>query len=222
MKYCPHCQVNVKGEWAKCPLCQQSLAATETLENVPSPYPDIPLRFSKKKAFKWLTLSSLLIIVGFFVGGFFFPSPMSVWQMSLFGIISLWLVVLIIIRKRRNIAKGIVYLIVFSSLICFYLDYLAGWNAWSTTYAIPIICSFATVAMFFAVRIVRLKVGDYILYLLTATLLGFLPTTFLFFNWTTWPFPSQLSLLLSTMMFIWIIINHGKDILSELQKRAQI
>lgn len=222
MKQCPHCQVNVKGEWTECPLCHQQLNPIEAEETTRSPYPDIPLRFNKKKAFKWLMLASVVIILGFYIGGFFISSSLRVWQLSLFGIVNLWLVVLIIIRKRRNIAKGILYLIVSGSLICVYFDYIAGWSAWSTTYAIPLICTFATIAMFFAVRIVHLKVEDYVLYLLTATLLGFMPMTFLFFNWTTWLFPSQLSLLLSTLMFLWITATHGRAIISELQKRAQL
>ena len=222
MKQCPHCQVKVKGEWEECPLCHQPLNSVESEETRRSPYPDIPLRFNKKRAFKWLMLTSLVIILGFYTAGFFISSPLGVWQLSLFGVVNLWLVLLIIIRKRRNIAKGILYLIVSGSLIAVYFDYIAGWSAWSTTFSIPIICSVATIAMFFAVRIVRLKVEDYILYLLTATLLGFLPSMFLFFNWTTWLFPSQVSLLLSTMMFIWITFKHGRAIVSELQKRAQI
>lgn len=222
MKRCSHCQVNVKGDWSECPLCHQQLDLVESAEAASSPYPDIPLRFNKKKVFKWMMLASVVIILGFYTAGFFFPDPLNVWQWSLFGIVNLWLVVLIIIRKRRNIAKGIVYLIISASLVCAYLDYISGWSAWSTTYAIPLICIFATIAMFFAVRIVRLKVEDYVLYLLTATLLGFMPTTFLFLNWTTWLFPSQLSLLLSTLMFIWITATHGRAIITELQKRAQI
>ena len=221
MKRCTHCQVSVKGDWDRCPLCHQELEADSRVNSI-SPYPDIPLRFDKKKVIQRLMLLSLLIILVVFTLGLFFPSPLGPLRISLFGIMSLWLVALIIIRKRRNIAKGIVYLIVSTSLLCVYLDYMAGWSAWSTTYAIPIICISAIIAMFIAVRIVHLKVGDYILYLLTATLLGFLPATFLLFNWTTWAFPAQLSLLMSMLMFAWIIWKHGKDILTELQKRAQI
>lgn len=221
MNHCPHCGVMIKGEWATCPLCHQPVESAN-VEKSKTPYPDIPLLFNKKKVIQWLMLVSLLIIIGFFIVEFFFPSPMTTVQMALFGIMSVWLVVLIIIRKRRNIAKGIVYLIVSASLICVYLDYVSGWTAWSTTYAIPLICFFAIVAMFIAVRIVRLKVGDYILYLLTASILGLVPAAFLFFNWTTWTFPSELSLLFSILMFVWTITTHGKAIWAEVQKRAQI
>lgn len=221
MKDCPHCGVNIKGEWEICPLCQRPVEKTN-FEQEESPYSNIPLLFNTKKVFRWLMMASLLIISGFFIVEFFIPSPMTTLQMALFGLMSLWLVVLIIIRKRRNIAKGIVYLIVSLSLICVYLDFRAGWSFWSTTYAIPIICLFAIVGMFVAVRIVHLKVGDYILYLLTATILGLVPGAFLFFGWITWEFPSQLSLLFSILMLVWVIANHGKEIRAEWQKRAQI
>lgn len=221
MKHCPHCGVNIKGEWETCPLCHRAVERTD-LEQEENPYPNIPLLFNTKKVIRLLMLASLLIILGFFIVEFFIPSPMNTLQMALFGIMSLWLVVLIIIRKRRNIAKGIVYLIVSLSLICVYWDFQAGWSYWSTTYAIPIICSFAIIGMFIAVRIVHLKVGDYILYLLTATILGLVPGAFLFFSWITLEFPSQLSLLFSILMLLWVLANHGKEIRAEWHKRAQI
>jgi hypothetical protein len=43
------------------------------------------------------------------------------------------------VRKRRNVAKGTVHLVVLVGLICVYWDYLTGCRGWSLTYAVPIL-----------------------------------------------------------------------------------
>lgn len=36
MRHCPHCGVNIKGEWETCPLCHQPVEQTD-LEQEASP-----------------------------------------------------------------------------------------------------------------------------------------------------------------------------------------
>ncbi len=143
-------------------------------------------------------------------------------KMVVFGIASMWLVVMIIIRKRRNIAKGIVYLIVWLSLISVYWDYLNGWQGWSTTYFVPIICSSALIAMFIAVRVVKLEAGDYLPYLIVAALLGLIPALFLALKLVEQAIPSAVSLGLSSVMLILILAFRRKVVMRELEKRFHV
>jgi hypothetical protein len=169
-----------------------------------------------------LTLISFALIITFLLIELIWIGRMENLQLALFGIISMWLSVLILIRKRRNIAKGIVYLIVSLSLLCIYLDYLSGWSGWSTTYAVPIICSFAIVSLYIAVRLVKLGVRDYVLYLLTAALLGLLPALFLTLDWVTTSLPSSLSVMMSAVTLVIILLYHGGEIWRELYKRMHV
>lgn len=221
MRHCEQCRVDIKGDWDVCPLCHDPLE-TESDAAEPNPYPDIPLRFNKHQGTRLLTVISFILIVGSFFVELLLSGDMTGLRLLLFGVMSMWLVVLIIVRKRRNIAKGIVYLIVSVSFLCVYWDYKSGWSGWSTTYAVPIVCSFALVAMFIAVRFVRLEVRDYILYVLAAALIGLLPALSLFFGWVTQTLPSWLSVGLSAAMLVLILIFQGGDILEELEKRMHI
>ncbi|CZQ93687.1 Hypothetical protein Tpal_1670 [Trichococcus palustris] len=221
MRHCEHCRVDIKGDWDSCPLCQRSLD-TEAEVTVPNPYPDIPLRFNKQYVMSLLTWLSLILIVAYFVVDMLLRDKLEGLRLLLFGVMSMWLVVLILIRKRRNIAKGIVYLIVSISLLCVYWDYATGWEGWSTTYVVPIVCSFALVALFIAVRVVRLSVGDYVLYLLAAALIGLFPALFLLLDWVTQPLPSWISVGMSAAMLSLILIFQGGDIWVEWQKRMNI
>ena len=111
MRHCQHCNATIKGEWEQCPLCQTTLdEGTDPV--LPDPYPKIPLRFNKEIVTKYLTLISFVLIIAFLLIELIWIGRMENLQLALFGIISMWLSVLILIRKRRNIAKGIVYLIV--------------------------------------------------------------------------------------------------------------
>ena len=187
-----------------------------------SSYPDIPLRFIKQQVITRLLLTSVAIICLSLAAAAFLPGGMEWLRMIIFGVASMWLVVLIIVRKRRNIAKGIIYLIVSLSVIAIYWDYLEGWSGWSTTYFVPLICSFAIIAMFIAVQLVRLEAGDYVLYLLAAALLGLIPAFFLTFGLVTQTIPALISIGLSSILLILTSVFRGKLILNELEKRMNI
>jgi len=76
--------------------------------------------------------------------------------------------------------------------------------------------------MYVAVRLVKVEVGDYILYLLSAALIGLIPLVFLFFDWVTNPIPAWLSIGLSTFMLIVTIVFYRREVLYELEKRMMI
>lgn len=195
------------------------------LEEAPSetnPYPDIPLRFIKGQAIKLLLLVSVSIIILAFIAGALWLGAMEELRLVILAVASMWLVVVIIVRKRRNIAKGIVYLIVSLSLISIYWDYLNSWSGWSVTYFVPLICSSAIIAMFIAVRVVRLEAGDYVLYLLVAALLGLIPALFLALGLVVEAVPSIVSLGLSSVLLIMTLVFRGRLILGELEKRFHI
>lgn len=220
MKHCSYCNVDVKGDWTSCPLCGHT--TKDTGKRVANPYPDVPLKFSRQKVTKSMLLVSLIIIFGTFLVGLIWRGRVQGLQGALFGIMTMWLVVLIFIRKRRNLVKSILYLLVCLSLICIYFDFLAGWTAWSTTYAVPLICSFALLAMFLISRLFKMKTGDYILYFLAGGALGLVPTLFLFFDWVRNPIPAWISIGLSLSLLILIIWFRGREIIAELHKRLFI
>ena len=129
-----------------------------------------------------LFLSSITVILASFVAQLLFSRGLdgigvlrSVWL----GVITMWLVVLMAVRKRRNVAKGTVYLVVLVGLVCVYWDYLTGWRGWSLTYAVPILDASSIVALLITVRVMRIEVGEHILYSGLTVLLGLAPIGFL-------------------------------------------
>ena len=136
MRRCPDCAVGVEGEWTRCPLCAATLEGTAA----PSPYPAVPRRFRRRRVLRVLTLTSLAVIsLSFLAQLLFRPEEQglgalrSVWL----GVVATWLVVLVAVSKRRNLAKFIVYLVALAGGVCVYWDYLTGWDAWSLTFVVP-------------------------------------------------------------------------------------
>ncbi|WP_237585473.1 DUF6320 domain-containing protein [Alkalibacterium sp. MB6] len=222
MLYCNHCEVSVEGEWSFCPLCQQDLTQKDTGESEPSAFLSVPLRFTRKRVKQAFMVASIVIIVLYLLAYMIWNFRFFGLEYVLFGLMSSWLMVLVLIRKRRNIVKGITYLLFILSLLSLYLDYVDGWRGWSVTFAIPIVCIAALLAMFLAIQIIQIKAGDYVLYLQLAAIVGLIPLLFLLMGWARHPLPSSLSVLFSFVMFLAVLIKYGKEIRKELGKRMHI
>lgn len=220
MRRCAQCQSNIKGDWQRCPLCESPLETSVPYE--PSSFPDVPLQFNRRSLTQLLILLSILFVLVMLVVGFFYRGEILWLQSAIFGIVSMWLAVLILIRKRRNLAKSLLYLLVTLSFLSVYIDYLTAWTRWSLTYAIPIICSSVLVAMFITARFTRLKAGDYVLYWGAAEILSLTPIIFLLLGWTTNRVPSLISIGLGFVMLIIMLITKGNVIWSEIKKRTFI
>lgn len=220
MRRCVECSVSIEGDWKKCPLC----AGTVTGRAVASPLPAIPLRFSRRRVLRVLFLASLAVILVSFVAQLLLdrgPTGIGVFRSAWLGVTAMWLVVLMAVRKRRNVAKGTVYLVVLVGLVCVYWDYLTGWPGWSLTYAVPIVCASSIVALQIAVRVMRIEVGEHILYSALTVLLGLTPIVFLALGWVDTPLPSVVCAVLAIFGLV-LLITHATAMRHELVKRLHL
>lgn len=221
MRNCPDCAVGIEGDWARCPLCGTGLEGS----SVPSPYPAVPLRFTRRRVLRVLTLTSLGVIALSFLAQLLFRPDQegigalrSVWL----GIVATWLVVLVAVSKRRNLAKFIVYLVALAGGVCVYWDYLTGWDAWSLTYVVPILCAASLIGLVITVRVVRMQVGDYVVYSGLTVLLGLTPIVFLALGWVGTVIPSAICGGLSVIAIVLLLTVRGGAVRHELAKRLHL
>ncbi|EXJ23137.1 hypothetical protein ADIAL_1422 [Alkalibacterium sp. AK22] len=240
MKYCSACRVDVRDNWSVCPLCGRQLTLKPSPDSAGATgmpgstasgkekikehtaFPEIGLRFQRKKVKQLLTVVSLFAILLYFVSQSIWRFRFFGLEFVLFGLMVTWIMAVVLIRKRRNIVKGIVYVLVIFSLLSLYFDYIFGWLGWSLTFAIPILCIAALLAMFVMIQVVRLQAGDYILYLQLAALMGLLPLLFILMDWVVIDLPSWFSVLFSFLMFWSVLLRHKKAIWEELTKRMHV
>ncbi|MGD7707822.1 DUF6320 domain-containing protein [Microlunatus sp. Y2014] len=201
---------------------QEPVTGTEA---VPGPMPAVPLRFSRRRVLRALFLSSLGVIIASFLAQLLFTRDedgigvlRSVWL----GVCAMWLVVLTAIRKRHNVAKGTVYLVVLISGVCVYWDYLTGWLRWSLTYAIPIVCACSILALLITVRVMRLELGDHILYTGLTVVLGLAPMVFLALGWVTNPVASGVCGVITVTALGVLQVARGAPVRHELAKRLHL
>jgi hypothetical protein len=221
MRRCTECAADIEGGWIRCPLC----AAVLTGEAMPSPLPAVPLNFSRRRVWKVLFFTSLAVILASFLAQLLFSREVadiglvrSVWL----GLTAMWLVVLMAARKRRNLAKGTVYLVVLVGLVCVYWDYLSDWDGWSLTYAVPALCASSIIALLITVRVMRTEVGEHIVYSGLTVLLGLAPLVFLVFGWVTNPVPSVVCGALSICALVLVQVARGAEVRHELAKRLHL
>jgi len=221
VRRCPDCAVAIEGDWDGCPLC----GAATTGEPVPDPYPVVPLRFSRRRVLRALFLSSLAVIAASFVAQLLFARDQdgigalrSMWL----GVSAMWLVVLMAVRQRRNLAKGTLYLVVLISGVCLYWDYLTSWHGWSLTYAVPIVCACSIVALLITVRVMRLSVGDHSLSSGLTVVLGLAPVLFLALGWVANPVPSGICGIVSVLALALLQVARGRPVRHELAKRLHL
>lgn len=223
MRRCTDCDVAIEGGWGQCPLCGSTVAG-EPRDAVPSPLPAIPLDYSRRTVLRTLfAVSIVMILLSFATQLFFNPDlPIGALRAVWLGIASMWLVVLMAVRKRRNVAKGTVYIVVLAGLVCAYWDYLTGWHGWSLGYAIPIVCGSAIIALLITVRLMRIEVGEHIVYTGLAVLLGLVPIVFLAFGWADQRLPSAICGVLSLVALVLLQVTRGAEVRHELAKRLNL
>lgn len=223
MRRCKACRVGIEGEWAHCPLCGTVTSGDRGYEG--DPLPAIPLSFSRRHLLRVLFLTSLAMIALSFAAQLFFNgeqgSPGAL-RIVWIGIVSLWLLVIMAVRKRRNLAKGTLYLVVLVGAMSAYWDSLTGWHGWSLSYVIPIVCGSAMLALMITVRLMRIEVGDHILYTVVTVLLGLVPVVFFVLGWVDHPLPTLICGSLSFITLGVLQATRSSEMKHELTKRLNL
>lgn len=252
MKFCNACKVKIKGSTQICPLCKQptvDLAETEFAEDdltkndsrkvgtlkpdlsknniteddgLFDPFPIVPLRFKQYTLLTVLTIISVIVYGVMLLIYLKFPKSGLLPRYIFFALLSLWLLVSAIVRKRRNVAKSILYQLSILSLLLLLLDKISTWSGWSITYAIPLLACVALFAIMIAIGFIQKEFGDYVLYVGAVAIVGLIPLLFIIFGWVDVLWPSILSVTLSSIMLVLLIIFRYSLIAHELKKRLHL
>src|SRR5690554_5135773 len=110
MNYCPHCKNSISGSWKTCPLCNHELVISDSPSK--SSWQNVPLQFNRSKAIRSFISLSLILVILYFVLDFFFHFKYFGLQYVIFGLLITWTTLVIIIRKRSNLAKMIIYMLI--------------------------------------------------------------------------------------------------------------
>ena len=221
MKYCEKCRVNVEGNFAFCPLCQNELRDLGGENQEYFPY--VPTIYHQYNVlFRILILLSIVAGVTCVTINLLFPD--SGWW-SLFviaGLVCLWISLSIGIRKRKNIPKNTMYQVVILSMIGVLWDLFTGWHGWSLDYVIPIVCLCAILTFFILHRIFGIRQSDLMIYLVMDSVFGILPVVFFFTGLLHIPYPSLICTAVSIIFLSALLLFRGDSLLAELKRRLHV
>lgn len=222
MQYCSQCRVLIRGRRERCVLCGNTLSPSGGAEDSEDVFPDIPLAFERHLALRILVFISFTAAVASFTIRMIFPSSVNWPLFIIFGLVSLWLGLIVVLKKQHNIPKTIMWQVAVVSLLSVFWDWQTGWHGWSLDYLIPIVCVAAELIMYITAKIMRLGIRDYLAYALLDGLFGVFPVLFILFHWVKALYPSILCAALSVIFLAAIFIFQGDQIKKELKKIMHI
>lgn len=226
MAYCPHCKIEVKGQRISCPLCQEVLEDRPLSQSgedlTQDSFPLIPLRYNQHLVFKvFMGLSAILLGI-LLAMRLAWPDIGLSWIHAALILAGFWSLGLALIRKRRNLAKSVLYQLAILASLALAWDYLTGWQGWSIVYAIPLFAGLAVIAILVTMLLVRYELGDYILYLLATSLIGILPLLLLAWSDLQPVWPAALSASLCGLVFALTVALKYRLIVFEIKVRFHI
>ncbi len=221
MKYCKHCKVYIREERNRCTLCENILEE-ELKGKSEHVFPHIPPFYKSHLAFKIMIFISIVAIVVSFGINIIFPSKINWPILFMFAVISIWVGLIIIVKKRYHIPKKIVWQVMIISILAVFWDYKIGWRGWSIDYVIPIACVSAMIIMYVTAKIMNLSIRDYITYAFLDGIFGIIPVLFIIFELVNVIYPSIISIGFSVISLSAIFIFQGKEIKVEINKRMHI
>lgn len=221
MQNCNNCKVSLKGSYKICPLCGGIVQDSE--EKSEEVFIHTPTIYQEFNVFIriMLLVSICAIIICFAINAIFTKD--SRWSLLVAaGILCMWISMLIIINKRNNIPKVIIWQVVIISILSVLWDRSIGWRGWSIDYVIPSVCVGAMIVMAISAKIIKVGVRDLIVYLFIDGIFGFVPIVFILFGGLNVTFPSIICVASSAISLTALILFQGDNIKSELNKRMHI
>ncbi|MEG2087760.1 MAG: DUF6320 domain-containing protein [Angelakisella sp.] len=218
---CEKCNITVEGSHLLCPLCQAELSGQPQPENDRFPLLATVMQGHSTLIRILFFLSAVLVVLCFAANYLFYEQ--GFWSLLVaIGVVCMWGSMAIVLRKRHNIPKTILWQTIFYSVVALLLDLLTGWHRWSIDYAAPCFFIVAVLAMWAVAGILRLKLEDFLIYLMIDALIGVIPVVFILFNRVNVVKPTVHSVLASAISFIALVTFRDKALRSEFTRRLHI
>ena len=220
MRICEKCLVSVKGNFAKCPLCQYILVGEGQSENV---FPFIPLMKHKHSfLYKMVQLCSAAAVIAAVIVNLMLPQR-GFWSLFVIaGVVCMWISLIIAVRKRHNILKNLAYQVNIISALSILWDVFTGWYGWSVDFVIPIAFASVIAATTILARVLKMQASDYMIYMCLLILYGIIPAVFIGIGLSTVIFPSLICVAASLLSLAALLIFEGRNMMSELRRRLHL
>ena len=224
MQHCPVCGVRTDGVRKRCPLCGKVLPDAPETEESAGIFPVVPVRRSYDLLFRISTFAAIVILVVASVIHLLYLPHTQIFTMIVLGTVCAWITVNVGARKRKNIARGILWESVIAVLLCLPWDWMTGWHGWSWGYVLPVVSAGLAVFYFVMGIVDRSRPGTYAGYFLIS-LCGTAAVAILYFAGKMtglYAHFALISMTVSVLLLLAQIVFRGRHFFSELQRWAHL
>ena len=211
MQYCPKCKVHIRGKKSCCPLCQGQLREVEG-------NPDAPFPTLKKKKISNITLFKMVTFL-FIAAEIIFGTiniqtdgEYSFIGVTMLGIFAGWLTIITTLYLRNNLLKVITFEVVAAIIIDIYIDLKTGFHGWSLQWMVPGTLIGLALATIVIARGVRLRLDEYILYLVVDLIMALTQIIFIRNGMNDFTWPAVISIMVYLILLAGLIIFRYKDL----------
>ena len=222
MKKCPYCKIEVGGNPAKCPICQNKLMGEG--EDAYFPVRDtLKFRSFLYKLQLFIVWIVIILSIGLdFLAAVRLPDmPDFHWSLLL----TMWLTAFefLIMRQfrpgtgsARKVTMMVLIILAMLSITAYYFGFLKL----TLELIVPIVFTGTVIADFTLAMID--KKGNTMAYLLGNLLLGLIPSIVLYFTKDVMPIAWMICLIVSAILFVGSVIFKGRSVAAELQRRFNV
>ncbi len=219
MQHCGKCKVDVDGNKSRCPLCQGELTGTPEAEM----YPKITEnRFGSDfllKLISFIAISAAAICIG---TDYIITGRITWSLICLGGILCAWITTSVGVTYRKRILKNITWELFLITALSVIWDRFTGWRGWSVDFVLPCASICAVISIFIIAKVLKMKSGEYMLYLIIGGLCGFLPLICLIAGITRITYPSVICTCVSVIFMAALFLFRGKTTKDEFERRFHL
>lgn len=225
MKRCQKCNVNVNSIRKTCPLCGEILSDGKESSSNYNLYPRY--NFEEKKMNIVLRILLFFSIVTIFVvvliNVLTYRNSQSLWSIYVvMGVVYGWILLRSTILSRRNIAGRLLIQMLTLSAIVIGIEKVSKSSGWALDYVIPFICILTTQAIVIILISKKMRYNDYLLYLLVAILISFVPIILYWSGIVKVLWPSICAACVAIITILGMIIFADRATKDELKKRFHL
>ncbi|MCR4903113.1 MAG: hypothetical protein K6A23_09650 [Butyrivibrio sp.] len=219
MQYCPKCKISIRGHKECCPLCQSNLVKNpnEELAEIDD-YGAFPIVKKPKFTSVFITKLITFIFVTVEILGYTTMTLLGdyVPWVSLFmlGAFFAWIDFLVAMYYKHNVIKLLTVQVMVAIIIDLYVDYCFGFTGWSYKWMIPISLMVLAIVTFIIAKVSRLKLIEYIRYLLFDMFVALLQLIFIFTGMNDFPVPAGFCIAGFLIIFAAALIFRTHDLKS--------
>ncbi|MDE6593936.1 MAG: hypothetical protein K2K57_12870 [Oscillospiraceae bacterium] len=219
MQYCRGCKVSVDGKKSRCPLCQGELTGEPEEEMYPA---FAPPRFGSSFIVKLISFIAISAGIICLVTDFLLSERLSWSLISVAGIICAWITTTVAVTYRKRVLKNITWQLFLITVLSVVWDRFTGWHGWSLDFVLPCACVCATGSILLLAKLLKMKTGQYLLYMIIGGLYGLLPFGCIAAGLVNIKYPSVICSGISAIFIAALLIFRGRSTKAEMERRLHL